>query len=237
VSHRVLVAHDSEPIRGVIGALLVGAGYAVRAVADGATCRLALADAPSALVLDVGLSDVLAFELIEEARKRAPGLRVILVASVYNRTSYKRRPTTLYGADDYVEQHHIADSLVNKLGALLEGKTPAVTPPGEVAEDETVRRAGTARFDAPIDSNEPDGEALLRAERLARLIVADIALYNGDAVAAARLGKGLESLEARLRADLEEGRLLFDLRVPATVRASRDFIGDALAELLREGSR
>jgi DNA-binding response OmpR family regulator len=234
VSVSVLVAHDSEPIRGVIGTLLVGAGYSVRAVSDGAACRRALTDAPSALVLDVGLPDVLAFELIEEARRHAPGLRVILVASVYNRTSYKRRPTSLYGADDYVEQHHIADSLVGKLRALLEGTAAPVEQHRDSEEGEAVRRAAIARVDTEID---PNSDAVLRAQRLARLIVADIALYNGDAVTAARMGKGLESLEARLRADLEEGRLLFDLRVPADVRASRDFIGEALGDLLREGSR
>jgi hypothetical protein len=178
---------------------------------------------------------VLAFELIQEARLRSPKLRVILVASVYNRTSYKRRPTSLYGADDYVEQHHIADSLVGKLRALLDGKPmQQVASHRETEESEAVRQAALARVETPID---PNSDAVLRAERLARLIVSDIALYNGDAVTAARMGKGIESLEARLRADLEEGRLLFDLRVPVAVRASRDFIGEALAELLREGSR
>jgi hypothetical protein len=31
--------------------------------------------------------------------------------------------------------------------------------------------------------------------------------------------------------DLEEGRLLFDLRVPVDVRRGRDFIGEALEEI------
>ena len=51
-------------------------------------------------------------------RRRAPTTRVVLVASIYNRTGYKRRPTSLYGADDYVEQHHIPDALVGKLERL-----------------------------------------------------------------------------------------------------------------------
>ena len=70
-----------------------------------------------------------------------------------------------------------------------------------------------------------------RAERLARLIVADIALYNGDALDAADHHGHEAELEARLRLDLEEGRLLFDLRVPAEVRRTRDFIAEALAEI------
>jgi len=73
-----------------------------------------------------------------------------------------------------------------------------------------------------------------RAERLARLIVADIALYNGDALDAADHHGHEAELEARLRLDLEEGRLLFDLRVPAEVRKTRDFIAEALAEIRKQ---
>src|SRR5207245_1877645 len=70
-----------------------------------------------------------------------------------------------------------------------------------------------------------------RAQRLARLIVSDIALYNGDALDQAEQSGDADELEARLRLDLEEGRLIFDLRVPREVRRARDFIGEALAEL------
>jgi DNA-binding response OmpR family regulator len=225
----VLVAHESEPIRAVIASLLGEAGFAVELVADGASCRRALARPPAALVLDVALPDVLAFQLIDEARRAAPAPRIVLVASIYNRTSYKRRPTSLYGADDYVEQHHIADSLVGKLQALLHGGAAPHPQHVDTAEGDEVRRAGVGRVDAPIPIS---ADAVTRAQRLARLIVSDIALYNGDAVAAAQRAGGLEVLEARLRADLEEGRLLFDLRVPGAVRAGRDFITEALAALI-----
>ncbi len=57
--------------------------------------------------------------------------------------------------------------------------------------------------------------------------MSDIALYNGDAF---EQGSD-DELDARLRTDLEEGRLLFDLRVPESVRRGRDFIGEALSEL------
>ena len=44
---------------------------------------------------------------------------VVLVASVYRPTGYKRRPTRLYGADDYIEIHHLGDALSVKLRRLL----------------------------------------------------------------------------------------------------------------------
>jgi CheY-like chemotaxis protein len=227
---RILVAHESESIREVIRRLLEDVGWQVEAVADGRQAVAALVHAPAALVLDVAVGGTLAYEVVEEARRHA-GTRVVLIASIYNRTGYKRRPTSLYGADDYVEQHHIPDSLVGKLTRLV-GAPPQPThvppPHAETPEGKTIRTAGEGRLDGA------GWNPVLRAERLARLIVADIALYNGDAIDRAADGGSHDELEARLRMDLEEGRLLFDLRVPAEVRRARDFIGEALDELKQQ---
>ncbi len=165
---------------------------------------------------------------------RSPSPRVILIASIYNRTSYKRRPTSLYGADDYIEQHHIADALLEKLGRFL--RPDGVSSTGrDAAAAERVREHAEADEAAQASAPKSVAEATQRAVRLARLIVSDIALYNGEAVAAARAAgaQGMERLEARLRTDLEEGRLLFDLRVAQSVRRGRDYINEALRELLR----
>jgi len=228
----ILVAHESETIREVLKRLLEGVGWKVRAVADGRQAVHALAEAPLALVLDVAVGGTLAYEVVEEARKLSPHTRIVLIASIYNRTGYKRRPTSLYGADDYVEQHHIPDSLVGKLAKLIGPPPRPDRPPPphvETAEGKAIRAAGEARME-PVPSREVE-----RARRLARLIVADIALYNGDALEKAREGGDHAELEARLRLDIEEGRLLFDLRVPEEVRRQRDFIGEALDELRKHG--
>jgi DNA-binding response OmpR family regulator len=232
----VLVAHDSDGIRGVIEVLLGDAGYEVRAVADGATCLAALDGfAPAALVLDVALPDVMAFSVVETARQRHASIRVVLIASIYNRTSYKRRPTSLYGADDYVEQHHIPDSLVGKLDKLL-GVAERAHDASRPAED-AVRAAGEQRLEERAPAGSSDAAGVARAERLARLIVSDIALYNGDALGGLSGGTSVAQLEARLRGDLEEGRVLFDLRIPPAIRRQRDFIGEALAKLVAEAAR
>jgi CheY-like chemotaxis protein len=214
-------------VREAVWRLLVEAGYRVTAVADGAAALGALEPAPEALVLDVAIPGVLSFEILETLRARSLPTRTVLIASVYNRAGYKRRPTSLYGADDYVEQHHIPDLLLLKLSRLL--GQPA--PDGELVdaavrrEDEKLRRDGEARLGIRYGDRK---EGLLRARRLARLIVADIALYNRDLL---RLRDDAER-EARLREDLEEGRLLFDLRVPREIRDGVDFIGEAMGEML-----
>jgi len=232
----IVIAHESEPIREAIRTLCADAGYRVLAVGDGQAALAAIDRKPAALVLDVALPSVHAYEIVEEVKRRAPETRIVLVASIYNRTGYKRRPTSLYGADDYVEQHHIPDALLVKIERLIGPAPRAVElPPAHVLtpEGEKIRDAGEGRMSAlPATTVSP--KMVERAERLARLIVADIALYNGDALDAADHHGHEAELEARLRLDLEEGRLLFDLRVPAEVRKTRDFIAEALAEIRKQ---
>jgi CheY-like chemotaxis protein len=235
----IVIAHESEAIREAIRHLCVEAGYRVVAVGEGQAALQALAERPAAMVLDVALPAVHAYEVVEEVKRRAPDTRIVLVASIYNRTGYKRRPTSLYGADDYVEQHHIPDALLVKLERLI-GPAPravelppphVLTPEGAEIRDAAVAREAALPAPSNGDKSAASAKMVERAERLARLIVADIALYNGDALDAAdHHGHELE-LEARLRVDLEEGRLLFDLRVPAEVRRTRDFIAEALSEI------
>jgi len=232
----IVIAHESEPIREAIRTLCADAGYRVLAVGDGQAALAAIDRKPAALVLDVALPSVHAYEIVEEVKRRAPETRIVLVASIYNRTGYKRRPTSLYGADDYVEQHHIPDALLVKIERLIGPAPRAVElPPAHVLtpEGEKIRDAGEGRMQAlPATTIAP--KMVERAERLARLIVADIALYNGDALDAADHHGHEAELEARLRMDLEEGRLLFDLRAPAEVRKTRDFIAEALAEIRKQ---
>lgn len=69
-----------------------------------------------------------------------------------------------------------------------------------------------------------------KAERLARIVVSDIVLYNEERFAAAvRGGNVLDAMSG----DLSEGRGLFEERIDARVRAERDYLKD---ELLRRAA-
>ncbi len=72
-----------------------------------------------------------------------------------------------------------------------------------------------------------------QAERLARIIVSDIVLYNEAKFSAAvRSGSVLESM----RDELQEGRALFRERIDVQVRDERDFLADELVRVARARS-
>ena len=69
------------------------------------------------------------------------------------------------------------------------------------------------------------------AERLARIIVSDIALYQPEKFTEAiRDGNPVEAMEA----EIAEGRVLFAQRIDEGVRAERDFIVDELLRVAKE---
>lgn len=224
----VLIAHESEALLREIQTALRGAELLLEVAVDGdEALRVLVRRHPAAMVVDVGISGRAAFELCDVIEEAGLRTRVLLVASVYNHTRYKRRPTSLYGADDYVEQHHIHDMLLPKVERLL-GRSVEAPMPG-VVDPVFVRRlqeAGDQMLTIHFSSPE---EGRLRAQRLCELLVADMALYNGDELAAVVAGD--ESPE-RLSEDLEEVRRIFRQRVPLEVRGEQDWIGRAFASLL-----
>jgi CheY-like chemotaxis protein len=176
----VLVAHERSAVRQIVGHVLSQEGFDPTPAADADAVLAALRDRPWAgLVLDVALPGTPAFELCDRTRElRDAGLgarAIVLVASVYRPTSYKRRPTRLYGADDYVEIHHLGDALPTKLRRAL-GLDGLDGTGADMHLDagEALREIGDGRMGEFADAE------------LAKLIVADVVLYNGDRIQAAR---------------------------------------------------
>jgi hypothetical protein len=108
-----------------------------------------------------------------------------------------------------------------------------------VPDEDELQRA----FEPPASSPEPPAPALAppkaspeqaeeraQAERLARIIVSDIVLYNEEKFAAAVSAGNVASA---LEADLEEGRGLFDQRIDEGVRRDTDFLMEELLRVAR----
>ena len=109
--------------------------------------------------------------------------------------------------------------------AALEPAAPSPPP----ASLETPQPAVSAPPQPAVAEAAPDA-AVTNAERLARIIVSDIVLYNPEKFEAGiRNGNVLEALEA----EVEEGRSHFEQRVELRVRESRDFLAEEIVRVAR----
>jgi CheY-like chemotaxis protein len=234
---RVVIAHEARELREAAHRIVRELGWDAAVCSDGheALAEILATPTPEALVIDVALPGRAAYEVVEEIRGRELPVKVVLVASVYSKTAYKRRPTSLYGADDYVEQHHITDFLGEKLAHLLG------VPPGPHKDqqdplslsDEEREELVRIRAAAEAQLEWPKGGGQSEAVRIARVIVCDLLLYNGAVVADALVGAGVADVERHLARDLDAARALLGACVPAEVMAGGDLVAEALVELLR----
>jgi predicted Zn finger-like uncharacterized protein len=248
---RVLVATDGQDFQSLVAEVLGGAGYELQEARSGDEAWEAFGSwRPHVVLLDVALPGVPAFELCDRVRAlpAASGTGLILIASVFQQTRYKRAPTSLYGADDYIEKHHIRDWLPDKVARLLPPglAAPLPPPPPPPASRTTDAPAPPPRQHGLI--GERERETLIREElygpgaedrrgmerlrenlrRYARIIVSDIALYNQELV---EQGIREGTFSQLLKKEIEEGRRLYLTRVPPTARgtdhyeeAVRDFV-------------
>jgi len=107
-----------------------------------------------------------------------------------------------------------------------------VPPPVSVPVAPLQGLPGAATAPDPAAAQEDDGleEGRAKAERLARIIVSDIILYNEDKFAEA-LRKG--SVVEMMSPDLDEGRDLFCNRIDERVREERDYLVEELLRVAR----
>ncbi len=229
---RVMVAHSDRDLCDTIRSIIADAGFECILGHNGEDVLKAMdAAPPQVAVVDVALQGLYAFEVVDKVRRR-PGLenvRIILLSSVYNKAAYKRSPSSLYGADDYIEKHHIPDDLVFKVNRLLVGAASVAGPArkGEtVASGQELTSAeSTAQSLDFINSinekiqtaedHEVSGAEipeLDRAKRLARIIVSDISLYYQDRIDEGILKGNWSDL---LSAEIREARRLFRERFPS----------------------
>ena len=197
---------------------------------------------PRVAVLSAALPRMFGFQICE-LMKRNESLRsigVVLVGSIHHPDRYRRPPGELYGADAYVEEPDLPDGLMpalERLGVSVRGvRGRGEAAPPRAAPAATPRAAAPpAAAPAPPPPKLDDGlgEQRAKAERLARIIVSDIVLYNEEKFAAAvRAGRVVEALTP----DLEEGRALFRDRIDERVRAEKDHLAEELLRVARTRS-
>ena len=80
-------------------------------------------------------------------------MKLILVPSIYDKTKYRREPVSLYGADDYIEEHDLSAKLIDAIKRIQSG-APAETEP--------------AQQKSPMPSSPRRGRTCSRSGRAAR---------------------------------------------------------------------
>ena len=251
---RVMIAHSDSELCDTIKKLVEDAGFKGVLGHNGEEALAAMdAVRPQVAVVDVALQGLYAFEVVDKVRRR-PGLdnvKIILLSSVYNKAAYKRSPNSLYGADDYIEKHHIPDDLVLKINRLLVGAAPAGGPQ-EQGEAETsgkklsAAEGATQSLDFIHTVNEKIQSAENReissahvperdrAERLARIIVSDISLYYQDRIDEGILRGNWSDL---LAVEIREARRLFSERFPSPEIQNSKILEAAFLDLLEKRRR
>ena len=260
---KVVIANESVPFCRAVQQLLAAEPFETHICTDG---REALETVerihPQLLLLDVALPGLLGFEVCERVRRNPAltGVKIVLIASVYDKTRYKRAPVSLYGADDYIEKHHIPDALVPMIYRLASGSAPLQNKPGPLelaAQSQT--RSSIRRFEvfetsstreefpsptrgvAPGEAQGAPGrgasdspeEELSEPEAKARRL-ARIIVSDIALYNQAKVEQGVrEGTFYRLLADdIREGELLYRQRVSRQVLEQRAYLTDAFEELI-----
>ncbi len=235
-SARLVLIADPHSEGGKITASAVAAwGLQPMLVHDGVEAMLWTQRAlPSVVVLDAALPKMYGFQVCEIIKRNESlrHIKVVLVGAIHNRDRYRRPPSDIYGADQYLEQPDLPDGLKSMLtdhGMPTGGSAPVPQPaPVAAAPEPVVAPAPAAAAPAADDGLASERE---NAERLARIVVSDIVLYQGEKFEEAiRAGNLLQALDS----EIEEGRSFFRQRIDERVRDERDHLMDELMRVARE---
>ena len=138
---KVLVAIDGEGTKDMIKELLSEANFkVVEAVSGKEIIPLLRRQRPAVALIDVGLPDGLGSDLCSMIKKdpRIKETIVILMASIYEKSNkYRRQPSSLFGADDYIERHHVQKDLLLRIRTQMSRKQLGESPAGPPQTAET----------------------------------------------------------------------------------------------------
>ncbi|HEC97766.1 MAG TPA: response regulator [Nitrospirae bacterium] len=219
----IMVAHSDEAVAEKAEKLLRTEGYDVITVRDGIEAMVtALNRLPFIAVIDVALPKIYGFEVCRrlKGRPETEDIGIILVPSVYDKSKYKRPPSTLYGADDYIEEDEIEENLIRKINNLKKAKPMAE----EQMSSPLTEKSGSPSVTKPL----PD-EGIERARRFIRTVLSDIFIYNPERVNEA-IGSG--TFREVFKSQLSEGVKLYQMRIAQEVRDKGDFFYEEIEEFM-----
>ncbi|MCX7793524.1 MAG: zinc-ribbon domain-containing protein [Thermodesulfovibrionales bacterium] len=157
---KVLIAHGDEQLLKEMERLVREAGYIPVVSQDGIEAIVkASKELPFVAVLDVALPKEYGFDVCRKLKEieYTKDIKVILITSVYDKTRYKRPPVSLYGADDYIEEHEVKEALIKKIKAIKSSPADERASP-DTQKDITPPEKKERLLPKGLDSFIPPGE-------------------------------------------------------------------------------
>jgi predicted Zn finger-like uncharacterized protein len=234
---KILIAHSNPGKTEEITSLLKKKGYLTIAATDGIEAMVkAIKEFPFLAIIEVALPKIYGFEVCKRLKLRpeTKNIKVILVSSPYDKAKYKREPESLYDADEYIEEHRIAELLTDTVEALTgtgykkteeKAEKPPEAPAKQSVSQEAEQQVKPVEKIIPPDNE----EKIERARRLVRTIVSDIYLYN---TAKAEGSIKADTFFQVFSAEIKEGRKLYESRIPPEIKSQGDFFRDVLKDFV-----
>lgn len=249
----ILVAHDDYRVVNIIKKVLQTVPSRILVAYDGNEAyKIIVSKKPDLAIIDVALQGLFGFELCEKVKKKPEliNTKIILVASIYDRTRYKRKPQNLYGADDYIEKHHIPDTLLDKVIALIpqkvasENKLISEKSKTEFHIEDQIKDNRDLLLEKTryilkerdeICKHERDSLAAIpeitkRAKKLAHLIVSDIALYNQEVIE----DLDMQNFKNLLKLDFDDGVKYLGQKIPDIKDMAEQILEEAFLDLINK---
>jgi CheY-like chemotaxis protein len=113
-NQKILVADDDQPLRKVLGKILVSAGYEVILVEDGqAAVEKAKTEKPDLVITDGLMPKMHGFLVCKAIKELQSPPKVILLTAVYTKMHYKWEAKKKYGADELMTKPFEVAELLN----------------------------------------------------------------------------------------------------------------------------
>lgn len=195
-----VVADIQRDFRNVLLEVLSRQHYHLFVVEDGEEAlRVVKRERPRVLFVNPYLPKLMGTELLD--RLDAEGAKpptVILLGAIHNARRYRRRPESLYGADDYIDEGWSETAVLQKLEYHL-----------------GLPQAQAAHADGPDEA----------ALRMARIVFTDLLVYEADRMA--RVAK-VEDFFSLFADEAAEGKRYIEERHPGKGNVLRQVVADYL---------
>lgn len=212
----VLIADEPRAFRSFLRKSLEEMGCRVIVLDDGSATEeyLRVSETPHVAFLNVVLRNVMGFELCEKIRAN-PQLKktkIVLIGAIFRIDRFRRNPANLYGADDYIEEFIVRQDLRERMRKLL----------------------GLPLLQETGDDTSGPRDIVEHAQRLARIILSDILLYNLENVDQWILE---DKFRTELAAEIQEGEQYFLSKITSDRPEIPEIYHHTIDEYLRKRKR